>query len=121
MTPSTLLKDLTFMGSVFESMVVRDLRVYTQSLRGRVLHFRDNTGREVDAILELPGQEWAALQVKLGAVQIGAAADSLKRFVQQVDLTKCGPPAFLAVVVPTGPAYTRDDGIHVLPIGSLGP
>jgi hypothetical protein len=119
--PTKLLGDLNYMGFVFESLVIRDLRVYLQPSRGRVLHYRDNTGVEVDAILEMPDQTWAAVEVKLGSAQIDAAADGLHRFLERVDLAKCGDPAFLAVIVPTGPAYTRKDGVHVLPVGTLAP
>jgi predicted AAA+ superfamily ATPase len=121
MLPAALLGDFNFMGLVFESLVIRDLRVYVQPNRGNVLHYRDNTGVEVDAILEMPDQTWAAIEVKLGSAQIDAAAESLQRFLGRVDLEKCGAPAFLGVVVPIGPAYTRNDGIHVMPIGTLAP
>jgi predicted AAA+ superfamily ATPase len=120
-TPERLLGDLAFVGFLFESLVVRDLRVYAQRHRGDVLHYRDNTGLEVDAIVELADGRWAAFEVKLGAQQIDQAARSLLTFASRVDRTRCGDPAFLAVVTATGFAYRREDGVAVLPVATLCP
>lgn len=119
--PERLLADLNLFGMLFESLVVRDLRVLSQPLDGRVLHYRDNYGAEVDAVLQLADGRWAAFEIKLGAGQVDAAADSLLRFRRQIDTTKCGEPAVLGVICGTGFAYRRDDGVAVIPIGSLGP
>jgi len=100
---------------------VRDLRVHAQSVGGSVLHYRDNTGLEVDAVVEVPDGRWVALEVKLGAGQVDDGAESLLRFAGRADTEKCGPPAALAVIVGTGYGYERDDGVGVLPIGALGP
>ena len=120
-SPQRLLADLNTFGFLFESLVVRDLRVYVQPLGGQVLHYRDNTGLEVDAVVELPDGSWAGIEVKLGLNQVDAAADALTRFRNRVDTTSCGEPAFLAVVVANGYAYQRPDGIVVLPVATLGP
>lgn len=121
-TPERLLDDLRFLGLLFESLVVRDLRIYSQPLRGRVLHYRDNTGLEVDAIVELPDRRWAAFEVKLGGADaVDKAAESLRRFVERVDTDRSGEPVALAVVTATGYTYRRDDGVLVLPLVSLGP
>jgi len=120
-TPERLLGDLAFVGFLFESLVVRDLRVYAQRHRGDVLHYRDNTGLEVDAIVELADGRWAAFEVKLGAQQIDQAARSLLTFASRVDRTRCGDPAFLAVVTATGFAYRREDGVAVVPVATLCP
>ena len=116
-----MLADLNLMGFLFESLAIRDLRIYAQSVGGRVLQYRDNTGLEIDAVLELPGQRWAALEIKLGSGMIEEAAHSLGRFLERVDTTKIGPPALAGVIVGSGYGYVRKDGIAVIPIGALGP
>ena len=119
--PDRLLRDLNLLGLLFESMVVRDLRVYAQASSGRVLQYRDNTGLEVDAVVETSNDRWAAFEVKLGAGLVDEGADSLLRFADRIDTAKCGSPAVLGVIVGTGYGYVRPDGIAVVPIGSLGP
>lgn len=119
-TPERLLKDLNLFGLLFESMVIRDLRVYAQNSDGRVLHYRDNTGLEVDAIVETGDGRWAAYEIKLGTGHIDAAAASLLKFAERVDTSKCGSPALLGVIVGTGYGYMRKDGVAVIPVGALG-
>lgn len=118
--PERLLQDLNFFGLLFESLVVRDLRVLCQPLDGSVLHYRDNKGLEVDAIVELADGRWAAFEVKLGQAAIDQAAMSLSKFRNIVDLDRRGEPAVLGVITATGYGYVRDDGIAVIPIGTLG-
>lgn len=120
-TPARLLRDLNLLGLLFESLVVRDLRANAQALGGRVLHYRDNTGLEVDAIVEQADGVWAAFEIKLGAGLVDEAAMSLHRLAGRVDTSKCGPPAVLGVIVGTGYGYVRDDGVAVIPVGALGP
>lgn len=120
-TPDRLLDDLEFLGFLFESLVVRDLRVYAQASDAAVYQYRDNTGLEVDAIIEATDGKWAAFEIKLGAAQVDAAAARLLKFAARVDTEKCGKPAVLAVIVGTGYAYLRDDGVGVIPVGALGP
>jgi predicted AAA+ superfamily ATPase len=119
--PDRLLEDLNLLGLLFESLVVRDLRVYAQPLDGQVFHYRDNYGVEVDAIVQLIDGRWGAFEVKLGIGQVDAAAASLRKFADSIDIGSCGEPAMLAVIVGTGFAYVRDDGIAVIPIGTLAP
>jgi len=119
-TPATLLQDLNAFGLLFESLVIRDLRVYAQPLDGEVFHYRDQSDLEVDAIVDT-GERWAAFEVKLGASQVDQAASSLARFAARVDTAKRGAPALLGVIVGRGYGYVRDDGIHVIPVGALGP
>jgi predicted AAA+ superfamily ATPase len=120
-TPERLLADLNLLGLLFESLVVRDLRVYTQASDATVLHYRDNTGLEVDAIVEVADGRWAAFEVKLGQGQVDAAAESLRTFASRVDTAKCGAPAALGVITVAGYGYQRPDGVHVIPIAALGP
>jgi len=120
-SPVKLLKDLNFFGFLFESLAVRDLRVYMQHASGHLLHYRDSDDLEVDVILEMEDGRWAAVEVKLGLKQIDDAGKTLRKFAGKIDTTRCGEPAFLAVVTATGYAYTREDGVYVLPIGTLRP
>jgi uncharacterized protein len=120
-SPSHLLRDLNLMGLLFENLVIRDLRVYAQTLRGHVSHYRDNTGLEVDAIVETESGTWGAFEIKLGGHRIDDAAETLLKFADRVDIGRTGPPACLVVVVGTGYAYHRSDGVAIVPIGTLGP
>lgn len=120
-TPEDLLADLELLGFLFESLVVRDLRVYAQAAEADVLQYRDSNGLEVDAIVRRPGGPWAAFEIKLGAGRVDEAAKTLLRFVERIDTDKVGQPAALGVIVGTGYGYTRDDGIAVVPVGALGP
>ena len=120
-SPDRLLGALESMGLLFESMLVRDLRVLAQPIDGQVLHYRDNKGLEVDAIVTCDDGRWGAFEVKLGHTRIDEAASNLLAFVAKIDTTVCGQPGVLAVVTGTGLAYRRNDGVHVVPIGTLGP
>jgi predicted AAA+ superfamily ATPase len=120
-SPEQLLRDLNLTGLLFESLVVRDLRVYAQGFDGRVKQYRDNKGVEADAIVETDDGRWAAFEVKLGAGRIDEAAASLTTFAARIDTAKTGAPSALAVVTGSGYGYVRDDGIHVVPVGALGP
>lgn len=118
-----LLADLQAAGFHFEALVVRDLRIYAQQLRGTVASWREAHGRkEVDAIVELPGG-WAAFEIKLTGDQsvIDTAAKGLLDFSANVDTSTHGAPAVLAVVTATGGGGKRSDGVQVVPITALGP
>jgi predicted AAA+ superfamily ATPase len=116
--PVRLLADLEWMGLLFESLVVRDLRVHAEVLGGRVFHYHDNTGLEADAVIELPDGTWAAFEVKLGSspAVVDAAARSLLRLRDRIDGT---PPRALVVITGTGYALPRPDGVLQVPIASL--
>ena len=119
--PARLLADPETLGLLFESLVIRDVRVYAQTLGGSVFHYRENTGLEADAIIQLRDGRWAAAEVKLGQHLIDEAANRLRRVADHVDVERHGGPAFLAVITGWGYAYRRADGVFVLPIGALGP
>ena len=121
LTPKRLLNDLRLMGFLFESLVIRDLRVYAQMADATVLQYRDNTGLEVDAIVEMGDGRWAAFEVKLGPAQVDAAAVSLLRLAERVDTDRIGKPTMLGVITGFGFGYMRPDGVAVIPIGALGP
>ena len=120
-TPARLTRDLNTLGLLFESLVVRDLRVYAQGIGGRVLHVRDEYGMEVDAIIELPDGTWSAIEVKLSGEREDEAAKSLHRFVDSVDTSHVGQPAALIVITADHYGYTRDDGVAVVPLAALAP
>lgn len=120
--PDRLARDPEYFGQVFESMVVRDLRVLAGKDLGRVYHYRDNTGLEIDAIIEYPGGTWGAVEVKLGSAKIEDAERHLLALRdERVDLDRVGKPAYLAVVTATEYAYTLPSGVHVIPLGLLQP
>jgi uncharacterized protein len=117
--PDRLLRDPETLGFLFESLVVRDLRIYGQAIGATLSHYRENTGAEADAILQKRSGEWAAVEVKLGQGDIDKGAASLLRVAANVDPGRHGAPAFLAVVTGWGYAYRRPDGIQVIPVGAL--
>ena len=119
-TPERLLKDINLLGLLFESMVIRDLRIYAQAAEAEVLQYRDNTGLEVDAIIQAADGRWAAFEIKLGAARVDEGVANLLKFVERVDLDRCGKPSALGVIVSAGYGYVKD-GIGVIPIGALGP
>ena len=120
-TPAELMTQPRFLGFLFESLVVRDLRVYAEPLDAEIFHYRDSNGLEVDAIVDAGEARWGAIEVKLGQGAVNDATNALQRFAATIDQSLCGAPRFLAVIVATGAAYTRPDGVHVIPIGALGP
>ena len=121
-TPDQLCRDLNYLGFLFESLVVRDLRVYGQVIDAQVCHYRDSDQLEVDAIVESGAGEWAAFEVKLGdTARIDQGARNLISFAAKVDTSKCGEPAVLGIITATEYGYTREDGVVVIPIGNLGP
>jgi predicted AAA+ superfamily ATPase len=120
-TAETLFADLNLFGLLFESLVIRDLRVYAQAGDDTVSHYRDSTGLEVDVIVETGDGRWGAFEVKLGAGQIDTAAAGLLRFRDRVDTSRVGEPSVLGVITPSGLGYRRPDGVSVVPLGALGP
>ena len=116
---SDLMNDLETFGLLFESLVIRDLRIYAESLGGKVYHYRDHSGLETDAIVHLPGGTWGAFEVKLGEAWVEKAAENLLRLKERIDTEKTKAPSFLAVICASGYAYRRKDGVYVLPIDCL--
>jgi len=117
--PNRLLADPETLGLLFESLVIRDLRIYAQASGASVYRYRENTGAEADAILQMRSGQWAAIEVKLGQGDIDRGARSLLRVAANVDPGRHGEPTFLAVVTGWGYAYRRPDGVFVVPVGSL--
>ena len=106
-------------GLLFESLVVRDLRVYAQCLEGEVSHYRDKSGLEADAVVHLPDGKWGAFEVKLSNAGVEDGARNLKKLAEKIDTDRMNGPSFLAVIVPCGYAFTHEDGVHVIPITCL--
>jgi predicted AAA+ superfamily ATPase len=120
-TPARLVRDVETLGLLFESLVVRDLRIHAQALDATVLHYRDSSGLEADAIVQRRDGSWAAFEVKLGQAAVDEAAAHLLRLADKVDRVRHGPPAVLAVITGWGYGYRRPDGVAVVPIGALAP
>ena len=122
-TPARLMADMPALGSLFESLVVRELRILSQSLDADVYHYRDNVGLEADAVIERRDGVWIGVQAKLspGRSAVDAAAASLLRLRDKVAHRRDADLAALLVVTSTGAAYRRTDGVVVAPVTSLGP
>ena len=119
-TPNDLTSDLNTFGLMFESMAVRDIRVYAESIGGKVYQYHDASGLEADAVIHLDNGEWGVVEVKLGGDEyIEAAAKSLLALKAKVDTDRMKGPAFLMILTGTQHAYMRPDGVMVVPIGCL--
>lgn len=120
-TPDILLKDLNTLGFLFEAMCERDLRIYAESFGGNLYHYQDYSGKEIDAVIEMPDGSWSAVEIKLGAHQIDEAALNLLSIKKAFLADKKGvPPSSLIVVCGmTNAAYLRPDGIYVVPLTGL--
>jgi predicted AAA+ superfamily ATPase len=117
---SGLLSDLNAFGFLFESLVLRDLRVYADAIDGSVSYYRDSDGLEVDFVVTTPTSV-AAFEVKLGSERLDEAAANLLRFAAKLDATRTAVPTTLAIITATGFGYTRPDGVAVVPITAFGP
>lgn len=119
--PQDLIGDLNTFGFLFETLCIRDLRVFADALNGQVYHFRDKDGLECDAVIHLRNGSYGLVEIKLGgerAIESGAA--SLQALGGKIDTAKMKSPAFLMVLTGTGDfAYRRADGVYVVPIGCL--
>ena len=110
------------MGLFFETLCVRDLRVYADALDGEVYHYRDKTGLECDTVLHLRNGQYGLIEIKLGGDElINDGASALNTLADKIDTTKMKKPSFLMVLTAVGDfAYQRkEDGVLVIPIGCL--
>lgn len=121
--PGDLVSDLKTFGFLFETLCVRDLRVYADALSGEVYHYRDKSGLECDAVIHLRNDSYGLVEIKLGGeTLIEEAAKSLTSLKNKIDTDKMKEPSFLMVLVGVGSfAYRRRDGIYVVPVGCLAP
>jgi predicted AAA+ superfamily ATPase len=116
----SLLNDLNFTGFLFESLVVHELRVYAQANDAAVFHYKDSSDLEVDCIVQKYNGEWCAFEIKMGTGQIDEAAKSLLKLASVVDPKKYKQLKSLNIITGTGISYTREDGINVISLASLG-
>lgn len=120
--PSDLISDLKTMGFMFETMCVRDLRVFAEALNGKVYHYRDKSGLECDAVVHLRNGQYGLIEIKLGGDSlINDGAKTLNALAGQLDTSRMKAPAFKMILTATGEyAYRRpEDGIYIVPIGCL--
>lgn len=114
-----LLLDFNTFGYLFESLCIRDLRIYAEALGGKVYHYRDKSGLECDAVVVLRDGRWGAVEIKLGSNEFDKAAKNLRIFSEIIDTDKMNKPSFLMILTGTKLGYKRDDGVLVVPIGCL--
>lgn len=119
--PSDLINDLNTFVLIFETLCIRDLRVYTEALNGKVYHFRDRNGLECDAVIHLRNGSYGLVEVKLGGDDlINEGVKTLKSLASKIDTERMKLPSFLMVLTAVGSyAYRREDGVYVVPIGCL--
>lgn len=119
--PDDLINDLKTFGILFETLCIRDLRVYADALNGEVYHYRDRDGQECDAVIHLINGKYGLVEIKLGGEKlIEEGAKSLKSMAAKIDTDKMNDPSFLMVLTGTGDyEYLRQDGVYVVPVGCL--
>ena len=120
-SPDDLLNDLETMGLMFETLAVRDLRVYADAMDGQVYHYRDKKGLECDAVIHLRNGSYGLIEIKLGGdILIDEGAKALTTLAADIDTTRMKSPSFMIVLTGIGDfAYQRDDGVFVVPVGCL--
>ncbi len=117
--PDDLLNDLNTTGLLFESMCIRDLRVFAEALDGILYHYRDKTGLECDAVVHLRNGSYALIEAKLGGSEIEDAARKLLLLKSKIDTDRMQAPSFLMVLTVTEYGYRREDGVYVVPVGCI--
>ena len=119
--PNDLINDLNTFGLIFESLCVRDLRVYAESINGNVYHYRDASDLECDAVIHLRDGSYGLIEIKLGGDKlINEGSESLLKLKNKIDTDKMKNPSFLLVLTGAGKySYKREDGVLVVPIGCL--
>ena len=118
--PDRLVLEVDTLGLLFESLVIRDLRVYAQAMDASVLHYQEQR-IEADAIVECPDGRWAAFEMKLGPSQVEAGVESLLALRRRVAGNRQGEPVSLNVITGWGYAYRRPDGVNIIPLAALAP
>ena len=121
--PQDLINDMNTFGFLFETMAIRDLRVYSESMDGKVYHYRDNNKLECDAVVHLRNGKYGLIEIKIGGEKwIEEGAKNLHSLAKIIDTSQMSTPSFLMVLTGIGNyAYRRDDGVYVVPIGCLKP
>lgn len=120
--PDGLFRDMNTFGFLFESLVVRDLRIYCDTFGAQLYHYKDKLDRESDIVIYFRDGSWALVEVKLGdQEQIDEGATNLLKIAKDIDEEKTGKPAFLMVVTKNMAAVKRDDGVYEIPLACLRP
>lgn len=118
-TPQLLYNDLNTFGFLFESLCEHDLKIYAESNGGHLFHYRDEKNNEIDAVVELPDGRWGAFEIKLGANQIDSAAEELLKMRKIMEKEGSTPSVLCVICGMSNMAYTREDGVKVVPITAL--
>lgn len=119
--PNDLINDLKTFGFIFETLCIRDLRVYAESINGKVYHYRDASDLECDAVVHLRNGSYGLIEIKLGGDKlIEEGAETLLKLKNKINTEEMNNPSFLMVLTATGQyASQREDGVYVVPIGCL--
>ena len=110
---------MNYLGLLFESLVIKDLRILADACGGKLFHYRDSRRLEIDAIVEYADGTWGAFEIKLGIGAVDSAANNLLKFAAKIDTEKAKTPAALTVITGNGFAYKRPDGVNVVPMSTL--
>jgi hypothetical protein len=118
-SPKRLISDLNTFGLLFESLCIRDLRIYADSIDGSVFHYRDKTGFEIDSIIQLADGRWGAAEIKMGTAEIEKAAGNLLKLCKIVNTEQMNDPSFLMILTATEYAFQMKNGVWIVPLGCL--
>ena len=119
LSPDKIISDLNYFGLLFESLVIKDLRIYANAGGGKAFHYRDSRDLEIDAVIEYADGTWGAFEIKLGVGAADQAANNLLKFAAKIDVQKTKAPTSLTVVTGNGFAHRRLDGVNVVPFATL--
>lgn len=119
LTPEILMEDLNTFGFIFENLCIRDLKVYSSSVGGDISYYRDRYGLEADCVLHLNDGRYCLIEFKLGSSEEEKGAQNLLKLKELIEKNNMKPPSFLAIITGGEIAYTRKDGVKVIPIGCL--
>ena len=120
LSPDDLMNDPKTFGLFFEDFVIKELSIYTQSLKGEIRHFRDGNGLECDAVIHLKNDKYALIEIKLGGKKlIGEGVLTLTNLRKKIIQNNQNEPSFSMIITASGDAYTTKEGIHIVPINML--
>ncbi|MBD5487710.1 MAG: ATP-binding protein [Lachnospiraceae bacterium] len=126
LTPEALQLDLKTFGFIFECLCIRDLKIYSQALGGRISYYHDRYGLEADAVLHLDNGKYALIEFKLGSREIeeGAAhllqlKELIRKYNEKEQQCRLREPDLLIIITGGNMAYTREDGVKIIPIACL--
>lgn len=126
LTPEALQLDLKTFGFIFECLCIRDLRIYSQALGGRISYYHDRYGLEADAVLHLDNGKYALIEFKLGSREIEEGAvhllqlkELIMKYNEKEQQCKLREPDLLMIITVGNMSYTREDGVKVIPIACL--